>query len=654
MNFGVHWTIFISDRLTLQKRFLMRSLYCLKNSSYLLTIVFCVVLVGLPSRVNSEELDINRLQSQIFSAVDKVMPAVVAISDRGAIFSGVIVSKEGHVLTAGHAVSPKRVYTVMLADGRRFRTKGLGSNKRVDMAMLKISSDQDLPFAEMGHSSVVVRNQPCVGVSHPGLYDANRGPIVRFGHILQPVTSNEGMIKSTAKMEPGDSGGPLVDLDGKVIGIHSNIRRDEKSNYDVPVDSFRKHWDDLLTPKEFFVNGYPSLPKLGFRGTGDDLGVKVLKVYEGGQAEQFGLQPNDFVTSVGGLGVKRASQIYSRLFKLRSDGVDECFVNVNRGDKKMSIRFKLMDDQFPTPTAYPELPELVSKFAKLESKLDDNMFVIRSQIGKKSVTVCGTRVKIDGRGNLISKSSRIGTNPRVELSTGGFVSADIVSRDSKNDLVLLRANLPGTTGIDLRRVYGDVEEKPGKLLITPSSKDGGEISVWGSKYFAVNRTLMSGGFLGVEMAVQPNAGRVVFARVRDGAAKAAGVESGDIVLRMDDVEIRRQGDVRNFLRTKDPNSTITALLERNGEQIEKTIVLGNRPDMTGHVADNLIGGKSLRRDGFSLAIAHDADLKPEDCGGPVFDLNGQFLGVNIARSSRVRSYVIPKTVLKQFVNNAQR
>jgi serine protease Do len=97
------------------------------------------------------------------------------------------------------------------------------------------------------------------------------------------------------------------------------------------------------------------------------------------------------------------------------------------------------------------------------------------------------------------------------------------------------------------------------------------------------------------------------------------------------------------------------LIKREDEELEKEIVLGDRPDSildTGHVADDLIGGKSRRRDGFSLVVSHDAVLYPEKCGGPVFDIKGNFLGINIARKSRTRCFVIPKTIVKQFVDSS--
>lgn len=623
----------------------------IRTKSILQSCIFVLILAfSTDSPISGEEFDINRLQSKIFAAVQKVKPAVVAINDRGAIFSGVLVSKEGHIFTAGHAVRPRARYTVILSDGRQFRTRGLGSNKRVDMAMLKIESDTDLPFAELGDSATLTKNQPCVGISHPGYHQPNRGPVIRFGHILQAVTRNEGMIKSTAKMEPGDSGGPLIDLDGKVIGIHSNIRRAEESNYDVPVNSFMKHWDDLMEPETFYVKGYPSLPQLGFNGSDTNEGVKVTKVVEGGQADKSGLKKGDIVTSVGGYSITKKTQIHSRLFDFREKGTAEIFFNVDRNGDSKSVRIKLKDEKKPVPISYKELADLPKEFVDLESKLDDDVFVIRSKISNTNISVRSTRVKISGRGNLISKSSRVGDNPKVELPGGSLVSAKVVARDIENDLILLDAKLSGAGGVDLRQVWGDMEEKPGKLLLTPHPNANGKISVWGSKYFNVPRTNMTHGFLGVRVSLKNQ--KVLLGVVPGGAADKAGLKSGDFLIQLNETEINTTDDVFGFLKAKEPNTVIKALILRGDKELTKTIALGVRNYKTGHVADNLIGGKSLRRDGFSLVISHDGDIRPEECGSPVFDLNGQFLGINIARMSRVRTYVVPKTIIKKFVDGA--
>jgi S1-C subfamily serine protease len=625
-----------------------------KSIWQLVLVDFCVFVLSIATATIStaEELDLGNLETRILSVVDKTMPAVVAISDRGMVFSGVIVSKEGLIISAGHAVQPDASYRILLSDGRRVRAKGLGVNRRVDMAMLQITGPGDWPFAEMGNSSALVRNQPCVSISHPGMFDSDRGAVVRFGRVIKPVTGNEGMIQTTAKMEPGDSGGPLFDLDAKIIGIHSNIRRSASENYDVPIDSFREYWDQLNKPERFEINGWPSLPKLGFRGEGteDGLGVVVLKVYEGGLAEKSGLQPKDIVLKMAGKRVTSANHVYGRMIELKSAGINQFDLTVLRDGKQSTRRFRLTNDSLPQPDAFPQLKNLPAEVMPLESRLDDNVFVVRSSIQDKPTTVWATRIQTTGRGNLVSKSSRVGSNPRVELANASFVAAEIVSRDAANDLVLLEAKIPGSGGIDLNGLPGDLQERRGKLLVSPDPHGAGEVSVWGSKYFDVPRTSASGGFLGVVLGDQ--SGKVLIERVEDGAARRAGIESGDVLIRLNEIDIERRTDATRFLSAQDPNSKIQVVIERDDAELTKEVVLGNRPDESGHVADDVIGGKSFRRDGFQLAISHDAELRPEQCGGPLYDLQGEFLGVNISRFSRTRSYAIPKTVLKKFVDAA--
>jgi serine protease Do len=396
------------------------------------------------------------------------------------------------------------------------------------------------------------------------------------------------------------------------------------------------------------------LPKLGFRGeqADDKSGVEVLKVYEGGLAEQFGLEPGDVVLKMGGKNVTSANHVYGRMIELKSAGINRFDVNLLREGKRIVRKFVLDEDDHPKPAAFPQLKNLPLQVRSLESRLDDNVFNVRSSIHGNSTDVRATRVKTAGRANLISKSSRVGDQPRIELTNGSSVSAEIIRRDSANDLILLAAELPGSGGVDLEGLPGDLQERPGKLLLSPDSRGVGDVSVWGSKYFNVPRTEVSGGFLGVELGDQ--SGKVLIQRVVEGAAQRAGVKSGDVLIRLNETEIERQTDATKFLRNQDPNSKITVVIQRDDSELIKEIVLGNRPDNSRHIANNLAGGKSFRRDGFQLAISHDAELRPEECGGPIFDLDGEFLGINISRFSRTRTYAIPKSVLKQLVDSAEK
>lgn len=602
-----------------------------------------------------DDFDPSTLQKRVYQAIEKTMPAVVAVQDRSGTFSAVIISEDGLVLSAGHAVRPNRSYQIHLSDGRKARAIGLGVNEEVDCAMLQITQPGPWPKAEMGDSYALVKNQPCVSISHPGRFDPKRGPVVRLGYVIDPMSDN-GMIQSTAKMEPGDSGGPLVDLQGRVIGIHSNIRRTVDRNYDVPIAAFKKNWDQLKTKGEFKSKNWPSLPKLGFQVQQSDSenGLEVTRVDAGGMAAKAGLKLKDEIVAIADRRVEENADAARMFRRLAISNANRVPLKVIRERKVVNIELKIPHDHSP---AIPELANLEDFFKPLESKLDDKVVLVRSTISGDDKRVWGTRILSAGGGNIISKSSLVGDSPRVTLGRQ-TVSARIIKRDPKNDLVLLFADLANTepqpAAVNLSFLPGDMATKQGKFLLTPDANGPGFISVWGSKYFQSQRTRQSSGYLGVEVGIKENGGNeVYFKRVVDKlAADAAGLEPGDILLKLDDQRIKKRNDVFSFLSTVDAYQRIKVLISRDGNQLEKQVVLGRRPESSRHVADQLPGGKSGRQDGFELVLSHDGDVRPEQCGGPVFDaFNGDFLGINMARNSRTRCYVVPKSVLEKFVNH---
>ncbi len=115
----------------------------------------------------------------------------------------------------------------------------------LDCGLVKITDPEDLPFAEMGWSSDLQPNQPCISLGHCHGFNRQRGPVVRFGRIVKPVSKVNGYIQSTCLMEPGDSGGPLFDVRGRVIGIHTQIE-DSLDAENVEVEITRDGEKKLL------------------------------------------------------------------------------------------------------------------------------------------------------------------------------------------------------------------------------------------------------------------------------------------------------------------------------------------------------------------------------------------------------------------------
>ncbi len=205
----------------------------------------------------------QNIQSLTKIAIKKAYPASIRMwafdtvkkQQAGPQFSGVVVTPEGHILTAAHVNTPGQTYMVTFPDGKSCIAKGLGEIElaetpmKPDVAMMKIITQGSWPFAEIGWSSVLKKDEPVFSISYPESLNQPL-PLVRFGNITN-LLNEHGFLQSTCMMEPGDSGGPLFDYLGRVIGLHSAINVDV--DYEVPVDLYRAYWYALNEAKTYPV-----------------------------------------------------------------------------------------------------------------------------------------------------------------------------------------------------------------------------------------------------------------------------------------------------------------------------------------------------------------------------------------------------------------
>jgi serine protease Do len=607
------------------------------------------------------EFDATELQSDIQQTINSVQPAVVAIRGSRSAFSGVIVSSDGHVLSAGHAVKPGSRYQVILPDGRRFRARGKGSNPKADCALVQITEEvTDLPFVQIGESSNLVANQPCIGISFPGGQGTREQPAVRFGRIVRRARPGR-MLQSTALMEPGDSGGALFDLDGRVIGIHSRIGQSMTQNFEVPIDVYKNFWNELNAERTFTGNSRLILG-IEARQREDASGITVEKLVKDSVAEKSGIQVNDIITVINGDETGSLVALRAALAKAAEKRLDKFSVKVNREDEIISLEADFTDElpppdielpkyttsTFTTPEPIKQLADLPKQFSSLEDSLDDACILLRSDFGtgedKTSVSIAGTLIADSDL--IVSKNSMVGVSPTVNFDNEPVI-LEIIQRDTDNDLVLLRSPTKHSQGISLK-IDQDAATQAGVFIIAPDASGPGQVSIVSAKTFRSQKE-MSRGFLGVVPSTFGKREGAALDEVRlDGAAKRAGLKVGDVVTKMNDTTINTDRDMRSFLLKLDPRVTIIAKVLRDGEEIEKSIMLGAYQSTSNHAADKM--KKSGRRDGFSSVILHDANLQPEKCGGPIFDLAGNFIGMNIARNSRVRSYALPSSVIKEFID----
>lgn len=549
-----------------------------------------LLFAGLAGQASAQEFEVGKLEKQVQVAIAKARPASVYLNDYdpktkmpiGSRFSGVVVNADGDILTAAHATITNKMYLVTFPDGKQYTATGIGRIHGIDAALLTINEKGTWPFAEMGWSSSLKVNEPCISIAYPASFDTNR-LVVRFGYVAE-VSSKEkaNSIRTTCLMEPGDSGGPAFDLCGRVIGIHSSINNSLESNFEVPVDLYRKYWNALHQPED-----YENMP-IGEQVSPDSLaGAKV---------------------------------------------------------------------------PYNNLAAFYPSVMAIEAKLNGPDFRITSTLNGKSGNINATLLSLNGivpgrqlagKSFLISKNSMVGENPSIDLGNGKTEKLRIVARDDRRDLVIMELETSLKTGIMLSAAPRDTISLTdlGRFLVSPQQGGDDIWSVAGSIRFSLAAKYRAG-YSGAGTVMKD--GKVIVNMVQaNTGASAAAVKVGDEVLSINGVAVASPDQYITEMRKSNPGDIITLVRANSGIRTTVKIKMGKYPPGTSHhPAETFTGGKSELRDGFDQVFVHDAIITPDQCGGPVFDIQGHFMGINIARYSRTSCIVVTAPEIKSFIENS--
>jgi serine protease Do len=282
--------------------------------------------------------DLKAIQAQVKKVLEKVVPCTVGIRNGGGQGSGVIVSEDGYVLTAGHISNdPDKTVTIILPDGRKVKGKTLGANRDIDSGLIKITDKGKYPFVEKGKSADLKKGQWCLAVGHPGGYQNGRTPVVRLGRILDHT---KFFIRTECTLVGGDSGGPLFDLNGRVIGIHSRIGGTITANIHVPIDTYEDTWEKLAKG-EVWGNmfGKSSLAYLGIKADPVSKECRIISINPKSPAEKAGLKVDDVIVMLDGKKIASFEDLVRVLGRKKpGDRVD---IEVVRDEELMSLRVTL-------------------------------------------------------------------------------------------------------------------------------------------------------------------------------------------------------------------------------------------------------------------------------------------------------------------------
>ena len=288
-------------------------------------------------KVPESKEDLLSIQAKLQDTLKKAKQAVVAVQSGGGAGSGVIVSKDGLVLTAGHVSGrPGRSLKIVLPDGRRVNAVTMGGSEISDSGMCKIQDKGDWPFAPMAKKGKSQVGDWCFALGHPGGFIEKRGMVTRIGRIIYKQNAT---LRTDCRLLGGDSGGPLFNLDGEVIGIHSRIAKDDDANFHAPIESYLEHWDIF---NEGTMISRRDLQKGGFLGVGTmetEEGLKIMNLVKESAAQKGGILKSDVITAIDGETIDSQEELF--IVVGSKEPGDEVVIDLRRGEKELTISLEL-------------------------------------------------------------------------------------------------------------------------------------------------------------------------------------------------------------------------------------------------------------------------------------------------------------------------
>jgi serine protease Do len=235
------------------------------------------------------------------------------------------------------------------------------------------------------------------------------------------------------------------------------------------------------------------------------------------------------------------------------------------------------------------------------------------------------------------------------LASGEQVNAELLGTDEDHDVALVRVHQPRLKPV----VWATAEVALGQWAITPGVVDTPHAV--GIVSAQPRRIRPPRAFMGVVFDL--SAAVPTLSDVRPGwGAEAAGLKAGDVILAVNDIAITNREQATEIIRECRDGQTVN-LRYRRGEQESSAAVRVRVPGpnesdslfVSPERTTRLAGAVSSRADGFDSVIQHDTVLQPWLCGGPLVNLDGQAIGLNIARAGRVATYALPARVVKQIL-----
>ncbi len=261
--------------------------------------------------------------------------------------SGVIVSKQGYILTNNHVVEGANDIEVDLQDGRHVRATIVGTDPDTDLAVLRIELE-DLPVITLGDTSQIAVGDAVLAIGNPfGVgQTVTSGIVSALGRNKLGINTFENFIQTDAAINPGNSGGALVNEHGQLVGINTAIYSRSGGSlgigFAIPVNTARQVMESLITDGKvqrgwIGVEPRDLTPEIAQSfNLPVKQGVLITGVLQHGPAGSAGLRPGDVVTKVAGVSVVNTAQLMAAVAAIKPQTAGE--FEVQRGTEKLSIK----------------------------------------------------------------------------------------------------------------------------------------------------------------------------------------------------------------------------------------------------------------------------------------------------------------------------
>ena len=309
--------------------------------------------------------------------------------------SGVIVSREGYILTNYHVIAGASEIEVRLVNNRNFRAVVCGFDSLSDVAVIKIAGKvpADLPVAYLGDSDSLKPGDWVAAVGNPFSLTSTvtAGIVSALGRQVGDLTMYQNFIQTDAAINPGNSGGALVNVYGELIGINTLIYSQTGGfigiGFAIPINMARQVMEELIyngkVTRGWMGISIQDLTSTAREALGLDYsgaGVLVSDVFKGQPAEKAGLKQGDVILSIDGKPILNSNELRNVVATLQpGKGVP---VKIIRNGKQMMITLVV------TERTAEKLPESNS------SAEEKNTPSSIPQSGKKSEVENSTGIKV--------------------------------------------------------------------------------------------------------------------------------------------------------------------------------------------------------------------------------------------------------------------